>query len=284
MSVYDSPAEAAHDLLRHIPPKDIAERLNDVIRLNPDLTDELLSTTDVPLETEMDPNGGEFIKCDYNRDCDSYRSPYTNEYFPPLPDGVKPSEQLRALEEMALTGFQAYRKLYFGDGTLSIYCWDGEDADTFGVGVFVRKDIESETRDATPFKGSISTSDIIEVRKKSGKEWTYDMVSSVLLFCELGTDVGSPIVLSGGVADSSSVTAKATDNKGHLMNIGKMVEANAATFLEKVKQIYVSKMKEIFTYTKKKIGSAEIEERKKMLAEAMIARLGDNKEKDKETE
>lgn len=277
MSVFDSPEEAACDLLRHIPPKDVEERLNGILKLNPDLTDELCATTDIPLQTAQDPTTGqEFIKCDYNRDCDSYRSPYTNTYVPPLEDGLLPSERLRNLEQMAIHGFQAYRKLYFGDGTLSVYTWDGEDKDTFGIGVFCRKDLDSETRDGTQFQGSISTSDVIEVTKKSGHNYIYSMVSSVLLYCELGTELGEPICLSGGVADKSEMTASASDDKKHLINVGKMVESNAANFMEKVKQIYVMKMKEIFGYTKVKIGCAEVEARKKMLADALIERLGNN--------
>ena len=35
------------------------------------------------IETEIDTVANkEFLKCEYNRDGDSYRSPWTNKYFP----------------------------------------------------------------------------------------------------------------------------------------------------------------------------------------------------------
>ena len=43
-------------------------------------------------------SGKDFIKCEYNRDSDNYRSPWSNEYFPPLDDGLKPLGDLRVFE------------------------------------------------------------------------------------------------------------------------------------------------------------------------------------------
>merc|ERR1719431_2305231 len=42
--------------------------------------------------------GKDYLLCDYNRDGDSYRSPWSNQYEPPLDDGAMPSERLRRLE------------------------------------------------------------------------------------------------------------------------------------------------------------------------------------------
>ncbi len=63
--------------------------------------------------------------CDYNRDGDSYRSPWSNKYNPPS-DGFTPSPKLRALEVEANELFDAYRELYFEGGTSSVYLWDLE--------------------------------------------------------------------------------------------------------------------------------------------------------------
>lgn len=40
------------------------------------------------------------------------RSPYTNEYYPPLEGALLPSPKIRALEEKAQLLFQEYLKLY----------------------------------------------------------------------------------------------------------------------------------------------------------------------------
>lgn len=37
----------------------------------------------IDIETELDTvTGRDFLKCEYNRDGDSYRSPWSNKYFP----------------------------------------------------------------------------------------------------------------------------------------------------------------------------------------------------------
>lgn len=42
----------------------------------------------------------EYLKCEYNRDGESYRSPWTNKYFPPTTneDAPYPSNDLKELE------------------------------------------------------------------------------------------------------------------------------------------------------------------------------------------
>jgi hypothetical protein len=52
------------------------------------------------------------------------RSPWSNQYFPPLDDGFLPSEKLRAMEMEANELFDSYRELYFEGGTSSVYLWD----------------------------------------------------------------------------------------------------------------------------------------------------------------
>jgi capping protein beta len=84
-----------------------------------DLTEDLLGSVDQPLKTCKDPEcGKEFLLCDYNRDADFYRSPYTNKYYDPEDPAAevdesefeKPSEELRRYEEAANEVFDMYRE------------------------------------------------------------------------------------------------------------------------------------------------------------------------------
>jgi len=54
------------------------------------------------LEVETDgTNGREYLKCEYNRDGEAYRSPWSNRYFPEdsvSPDANYPSSELLQLE------------------------------------------------------------------------------------------------------------------------------------------------------------------------------------------
>ena len=38
-------------------------------------------------ENKLIQRNKDYLLCDYNRDGDSYRSPWTNEYDPPIEDG-----------------------------------------------------------------------------------------------------------------------------------------------------------------------------------------------------
>jgi capping protein beta len=248
MASYSSPVTAAFDLLRHVPPKDTEDRMFDIFDLNEELTDELISSVDIPLKIETDQETHQdFIKCDYNRDGDSYRSPFSNKYYPPLDDGQEIPAKLRALEELGNKAFGSYLNLYFGFGTLSLYCWEIDD-NAFGLGVFVRKDLDDQEK---KFKGSISCSDVFTITEQDGGKHEYQLVSSILLELEVEVEGRKePVILSGGCADTHKKILPAKDNTEHLVNVGKMIEDNAADFMEHVKQIYVSKMSEILGYTK----------------------------------
>lgn len=58
--------------------------------------------------------GREYLLCDYNRDGDSYRSPFSNEFDPPIEDGegILPSERVRRMEVKANEAFDVYRELW----------------------------------------------------------------------------------------------------------------------------------------------------------------------------
>lgn len=71
-----------------------------------DTRGELLSRVDQPLREHFlnlvvgtDPkNGHDFLKCEYNRDNKSHRSPWSNQYFPEASDPYYPSPEKRDLE------------------------------------------------------------------------------------------------------------------------------------------------------------------------------------------
>lgn len=101
------------DLLRRLNPKHTANNVNALINLVPDLTEDLLSSVDQPLQVQRcKKTGRDYLLCDYNRDGDSYRSPWSNEFDPPLTDGTIPSEKVRKMEIAANDAFDIYRELW----------------------------------------------------------------------------------------------------------------------------------------------------------------------------
>ena len=67
---------------------------------------------DQPLQVQKcKQTGRDYLLCDYNRDGDSYRSPWSNEFDPPIQDGTLPSEKIRKIEIAANDAFDIYRDL-----------------------------------------------------------------------------------------------------------------------------------------------------------------------------
>jgi capping protein beta len=61
-------------------------------------------------------NGREYLKCEYNRDGEAYRSPWSNRYFPEdavTAEAVYPSSELLQLELKFNDIFQRYVHHYF---------------------------------------------------------------------------------------------------------------------------------------------------------------------------
>ena len=117
--------ESALDLMRRLPPQNVQANLSGLVDLAPDMTEEFLSRIDQPLVVAHDAVAQRsFLLCDYNRDMDSYRSPWSNVYFPELADGDTPSPRLRTLEAHANEVFDAYREQYYEGGVSSVYLWE----------------------------------------------------------------------------------------------------------------------------------------------------------------
>ena len=243
-----TPEAAAHNLLVHVPPKDVEDRMYDVIKMNPSIADEMLSTTDVPFQLQTCPDTHRlFIKCDFNRDLDSYRSPYTSKYIPELPDGVQPPEPLRQMEVLADTAIETLKQLYYnGKGVGNCYTWEISETE-FGIGVFIRKRLADgeTTDDGSIISGEIDSSDVFTVSRIGDNLFRYEQVSSVLLSLHLPLDVGEPLGVSGSLGSKKEKDLTATCPIDHVANVFEMVERSNERFMSQISNIYVGKMREI---------------------------------------
>lgn len=118
---------AGLNLMRRLPPKDVPANLAGLTAIRPDLTEEFLQRVDQPLQVKVCPaTKRRYLLCDYNRDGDAYRSPWSNAYDPPLEDGFLPSSQLRALEVEANEALELYTQAYYapsGSGASRVMAW-----------------------------------------------------------------------------------------------------------------------------------------------------------------
>jgi hypothetical protein len=107
-----NPPSSHSDLLRRLNPKNTAANLSAICTLVPEHEEELLASVDQPLEVRRcKKSGRDYLLCDYNRDGDSYRSPWSNEFDPPVDDAEMSSERVRRLEVRANEAFDVYREL-----------------------------------------------------------------------------------------------------------------------------------------------------------------------------
>jgi len=119
---------AGLNLMRRLPPRDVHQNLSGLTAMRPELTEEFLQRVDQPLQTRVcSETKRRYLLCDYNRDGDVYRSPWSNAYDPPLEDGFAPSAALRELEVAANEVFDAYREAYYeahSNSVSSVYMWE----------------------------------------------------------------------------------------------------------------------------------------------------------------
>eukprot|EP00116_Pleurobrachia_bachei_P008830 sb/3469092/ len=135
----------------------------------------------------------DYLLCDYNRDGDSYRSPWSNEFFPPIEDGNVPSDRMRKLEEQANDAFDVYREQYFDGGISSCYFWD-EEHGGFSGAILIKKTGDLKNK----FRSSWDSIHVIEVHEKgAGRNAHYKLISTVMLWLQ-NTRAGSGQMDLGG--------------------------------------------------------------------------------------
>jgi capping protein beta len=238
----------ALDLMRRMPPADVENNLAGLIDLVPDLMENLLSAVDQPLKIDSDPvSGKDYLLCDYNRDGDSYRSPWSNAFDPPLEagyDGTFPSDKLRELEVKANEVFDVYRDLYYEGGVSSVYTWDLEDG--FACVVLVKKIADGTGKRGS--KGSWDSIHVIEVSKGKGGNTHYKLTSTVMLELTTNTPACGDVNLAGSLTRQQEQDHSVNEAKGlvpHVAVIGKMVEEMESRMRMQLDTIYFGKTKDI---------------------------------------
>eukprot|EP00039_Didymoeca_costata_P027602 m.18768 g.18768 ORF g.18768 m.18768 type:complete len:290 (-) comp6399_c0_seq1:3956-4825(-) len=240
----DAQLDCALDLMRRLPPQNIEENLAGLIDLVPSLCEDLLSSVDQPLKVAKDKtNGKDYLLCDYNRDGDSYRSPWSNTYDPEIEDGAVPSERIRELELQANGAFDTYRELYFEGGVSSVYLWD---LDHGFAGVILIKKIGDGSKQV---KGCWDSIHVVEVKENSksrsaGKD-TYKLTSTVMLWLETNKDESGMMKLGGSLTRQDEREMQFDDAHPHIANIGLMIEEMENKMRNTLNEIYFGKTKDI---------------------------------------
>jgi len=228
-----------------MPPSSIENSLAGLIELVPELTDDLLNHVDQPLKVKKDPKTGkEFILCDYNRDGDSYRSPWSNTYVPELEDGFLPSARLRQMEMEANNVFDVYRKMYFESGYSSVYFFntDEKEDSSFGACFLVHKDVKSQKGLTGGWWDSIHVFEVTEQKKNT---FEYKLTTTVMISMGVDNDKVGNVDLSGSMTQQTSQVQTIDADKPHLFYLGKMLEDMELKLRNAIEAIYIQKTREV---------------------------------------
>jgi capping protein (actin filament) muscle Z-line, beta len=236
-------------LMRRMPPNKVEQNLSGLLNLLPADQDELLQRIDQPLEEATDTaKGRKFLQCDYNRDGDSYRSPWSNSYYPPLSDGFVPSEKLRTMEIEANTLFDTYRELYYEGGVSSVYLFE-LDGNGFAGAFLIKKMVDAG--DKYIKVGSWDSIHIIEVQEDSATSASYKLTTTVMVDMGIdNSDLGNTN-LAGSLTRQVKSTAAINATQTHIVNMGKMIEDMEIDMRSNMNELYVLKTREVISSIRK---------------------------------
>ncbi|CAG7986507.1 unnamed protein product [Penicillium salamii] len=235
----DAQFDSALDLLRRLNPRDTKANLQAITSIVPELTEDLLASVDQPLEIRRCPQTNrDYLLCDYNRDGDSYRSPWSNEFDPPLDDGTVPSERVRKLEVAANESFDVYRELYYEGGVGSVYFWDLDDG--FAGVILLKKGV-------TPGSQSSGEWDSIHVFEATDRARMchYKLTSTVILHLANKTEALGDMDLSGNMTRQVEVDLPVESEASHVANVGRLVEDMELKMRNLLQEVYFGKAKDV---------------------------------------
>lgn len=239
MPSLDEQYDAALDLLRRVNPRDVAKNLTTLCQQNQELAEELLSTVDQPLLVKTDAKvGKQFLCCDYNRDGDSYRSPHTDKFIPPVEDAIPLPADLRKLEVTANDAFDTYRELYYEGGLSSCYLWEHEDdsESLAGVALFQKQQQQSTWNSVHVF----------EATEGAKGKFTYRLTSTVML--DISTKKAKNALhtdLAGSLTRQVERDMTIEQPIDHIANVGTLVEEMENKLRHLLNEVYFGKMRDV---------------------------------------
>lgn len=262
----DHQLDCALDMMRRLPPHHVERNLSNLIDVVPELCEELLSSVDQPLKIQKDKETNkDYLLCDYNRDGDSYRSPWTGKYDPPLDDGAVPSEWLRKLEVEMNDAFNQYREMYFEGGVSSVYLWDLDHG--FAGVILIKK-----TGDTTP-TGSWDSIHVFECKEKT-RSASYKLTTTVMMWLQTNNKTSGLVNLGGSLMRQMERDMAMEGPAPHIINLGKLVEEHENKIRNTLNEIYFGKSRDIVNGLRS-IEPLKDESQKRALAAELNKRLSE---------
>lgn len=263
--------DASLELLRRLDPREVTKNVSAICTVlqssndeeGQELAQDLLSSVDTPLQVSVcGKTKKQFLCCDYNRDGDLFRSPFSNEYYPATGDDESPypSATLRQLEIKANESFDIYRDLYYeGSGLSSVYLWDtaeDEGANSLEEGFAGVVLFKKETDDKS---GKWDSIHVFEIVPESSTMATYKLTTSVILDLQNSQSGESSLSLAGSMTRQTETTQTLSVEGGtlevaHLVNLGQLVERAEYNIRNLLQDVYFDKLKDIMLKDLRSVG------------------------------
>ena len=109
----------------------------------------LLNIIPTPISINESDSLGKFINSEFNHDCESYRSPWSNQYFPINESKKRLVNELRELEIKLNKLIKMYAKLYYGEESVSsVYIWEQGEliSSGFNIAILITNKITEEKK------------------------------------------------------------------------------------------------------------------------------------------
>mmetsp|Transcript_26092 Transcript_26092/g.46346 ORF Transcript_26092/g.46346 Transcript_26092/m.46346 type:complete len:254 (-) Transcript_26092:3355-4116(-) len=231
-------------LVRRMPPDQAEKNLAGLAHLIDDdeLVDQIYQRADKPMEVaKCTTTGNSYIKCEYNRDGDSYRSPWSNQYQPAIEGANMPSESLRALETECNTVFSEYVRLYYDEAISSVYLWE-TGSNAYAASFHVKKDVEASSVQ----KGKWESTTLVSVTVNSAaRKMEMSVTATVYLHILLDS-----VNICGSLSRQQNKSAPLNET-GVAYAMISQVEAMENNLRSTLDTIYVGKTQEILNRTRK---------------------------------
>lgn len=195
---------------------------------------------------------GPFIESEYNKDGDSYRSPWSNTYFPQKQSDRLLPKELRELEQKINQLIKLYLKIYYSEDAISsayIMFQDESISNGFTCAVFIKsKAVNSEYLTENSFVESTNIVSVKFMRERSDvpnkeKIKVIYKTNTIFLFNLELKKLENCAYNGTKYCDCMNTTyiSNYFDYEKHLKYIGKSIEENEGNLRLKLDKVYLGK-------------------------------------------
>ncbi|SCN62311.1 F-actin-capping protein subunit beta, putative [Plasmodium chabaudi adami] len=235
--------DAVLNICNILPARLFEETIIILSKIDKNLTNNILINKEGPIKIKFDNKEKKyFLGNMFNKEKESYRSPYTNLYYPEnFPNGYIPSEPLRSLEILYNEIFERYRKAYYINGLSSVYLWPNPIEDGFVACFMIKKKENYSNNTYMDWEGT----HLIQVN-----------ITHSIIHYQISTTLNISIVQKNETTLSASVNKVLENPKKisdinlikdkyfHIENMGKIIEGIENSLRKSIEYIYLPKINE----------------------------------------